>query len=302
MKYIPYHKPKPLRNTIKDYIETFQNTLLSRPLPTSHSLPYTSNIDSSFNYFHSQEQLTLPSNSSSLSPKSPRTPKYSVLYSNPIKNGHPGYSYSSPHYSLPHTEPNLQANRNSSTIESISQNQNAEIMKFRIKCDVLLAKLKNFKTIPCKQKKLIQFKENNKFKRDFIHKTIEEDNHITCNNFNTGTKHNKLEELIEDEEENLSDLADELVDTFELDKFKKKSNIDVKIDKENKKNILHYERELNVGDLIKENDGIKEFSPISSGFHKKKKSVDSEKKFTEDLYTLTESNEKNFIENNNNFI
>ena len=301
MKYIPYHKPKPLRNDIKDYLESCPNSLLSRPLPTSHSLPYTCNTDSSFNCFHSQEHFALPSDSNSLSP---RTPKYSVLYSNPIKNGYPGYSYSSPHYSLPHTEPNLQANRNSSSIESTSQNQNAEIMKFRIQCDVLLAKLTNFKTVPCEHKKLIQFKEN-KFKRNFIHKTIEEDNSKTFHNINTGTKHNKLDELIEDEEDNLSDLADELVDTFELDTIKKKSNIHVKTNRENKKNILYDEGELKLGDLIKENDGIlqsKEFSPMNSGFHKKKKSVDSEKKFTEDLYTLTESNEKekHFLKNNIN--
>jgi hypothetical protein len=206
---------------------------------------------------------------------------------------------------LPHTEPNLQANRNSSSIESTSQNKNAEIMKFRIQCDVLLAKLTNFKTIPCEHKKLIQFKEN-KFERNFIHKTIEEDNCRAFHNINIGTKHNKLDELIEDEEDNLSDLADELVDTFELHTIKKKSNIHVKSNRENKKNILYNEGELKFVDLIKENDGIlqsKEFSPMNSGFHKKKKSVDSEKKFTEDLYTLTESNEKekHFLENNINF-
>ena len=297
MKYIPYHNPNPLRKDIQSYLHTFQNTSFSRPHSTTHSIRYMSNKSLTVNPNIQIITQSNPNNSPSITPSSPKSVHNIHTYKRHA------CSRSNNHYSLLNTESNLCSYTNSSLPinNDVQTNKNFDLMNFQIKCNVLLAKLESLKMGNNNYEKLGNFERDT-----FIEKP---DNKLQINR--TDEK---------EEEEDLSILADELVDVFELDTINHNNN--AQIWSENDKNTnndmviqsISVGEELKIGDLIVDTNQVdinnnhhhdirnKELSINNNNSHKKGINIDNEKIYSEDIYTLTESNEKekNFNERNSN--
>ena len=297
MKYTPYHNPNPLRKDIQNYLNTFQNTSSSRPFSSTHSLRYISNHNPTVNPNFQILAQSNPKSSPSITSSSPKSIHNVHTYK------HRACSRSNNHCSLLNTESNVCSYTHSSVPvnNEVQINNEVDLMNFQIKCNVLLAKLESLKTGNNNYNKLSNFEKD-----IFID---ESGNKLHINRTN------------EKEEEDLSILADELVDVFELDTLSHNNN--AQIWSENDRNMnndmvvqsISLGEELKIGDLIVDTYHAdinrnnnhheiknKELSLNNNNSHKKGINIDNEKIYSEDIYTLTESNEKekNYNERNSN--